>query len=86
MENNHEIAHLLLNVDKHDLFSLFSQIQNNPDSIFPMSRKFNYIADYFTYEERLNTIGSKGMNFYDFWKNFYILLDKPSLHNLFILF
>ena len=86
MENNHEIAHLLLNVDKHDLFSLFSQIQNNPDSILPMSRKFNYIADYFTYEERLNTIGSKGMSFYDFWKNFYVLLDKPSLHNLFIYF
>ena len=49
-----------------------------------MTRKFKDIADYFTFEERLNTVGAKGINLKDFWDNFYALLGKHSIENIYL--
>jgi hypothetical protein len=46
--------------------------QLNLEKVKPLSRIGNKVVDYFTYHERLNTIGCKGINFFDFIEN----LDK----------
>jgi len=67
-ETNKEIAYELNPINFDDLEHLFLHLRTNYKTISKLSRKYNDIADFFTYEERLNTIGIKGINFYDFYR------------------
>jgi hypothetical protein len=41
----------------------------------------NRVVDAFTFTERLNTVGSKGINFYDFWENRELYSRKKYVKN-----
>jgi len=42
----------------------------------------NRIVDYFTFTERLNTIGGKGMSFYELWENRESYMEKNHIKKL----
>jgi len=79
-QTNAEIAQELKPINFDDLEPLFLHLRfaakqdasgvlrTNYKNIGKLSIKYNDIADYFTHEERLNTIGIKGTNFYDFYR------------------
>lgn len=46
------------------------------------SRKGNEFIDYFTFLERLETEGSKGISFWEFWKNKNFYMKKQYVKNL----
>ena len=40
------------------------------------------VVNHFTLDERLNTVGNKGISFYDFFYNFDVYKDKAYVSNL----
>jgi hypothetical protein len=68
---------LLNNSTLRDLDRAYEYLQTSTD--FNNSNKSNILVDYFTLEERLNTIGIKGICFYDFLENIYKYMDMPSI-------
>lgn len=42
----------------------------------------NRIVDYFTFTERLNTVGRKGINFYELWENRESYMEKTHIKKL----
>jgi len=67
--SNTEIAREIKPIARKSLDKLFVDLQANYQTIKPLSIKYNDIADYFTFEERLHTIGIKNINFYEFYRN-----------------
>ena len=67
--SNYEIARQIKPIRPETLERLFIELRTNYKTIRPLSIKYNDIADYYTFEERLNTIGNKGISFYDFYRN-----------------
>jgi hypothetical protein len=47
-----------------------------------LSQTGNDIVNYFTFVERLNTIGNKNLNFYDVWQNKNALAKKKYVNNI----
>ena len=73
---NQEIAREIKPIKYETLHLLYLELTQNYNSISNLCTKYNNIADYFTFEERLNTIGIKNVNFYDFYR------DKDKYHKL----
>jgi len=67
-QTNAEIAHELKPIRFDKLEPLFLHLRTNYKNIGKLSIKYNDISDFYTYEERLNTIGIKGINFYEFYR------------------
>jgi len=78
-QTNAEIAYELNPINFDDLEHLFLDLRTNYKTISKLSRKYNDIADYFTHEERLNTIGIKGISFYEFYRT---KKDNYKLENI----
>ena len=55
--SNYEIARQIKPIRLETLEPLFIELRTNYKTIRPLSIKYNDIADYFTFEERLNTVG-----------------------------
>jgi hypothetical protein len=47
------------------------------------SNKGNKFIDYFTFLEKLETVGKKGISFWDFWENKSMYLKKKYVQNLY---
>ena len=73
--SNYEIARQIKPIRAETLERLFLKLRTNYQTISSLSIKYNDIADYYTFEERLNTIGIKNINFYDFYR------DKEKYHH-----
>lgn len=64
------IIKLLKNISKEQAIKDYNKLETfNIDELTNETRKGNKFIDYFTFEERLNTIGIKGMNYWDFVSN-----------------
>ena len=73
--SNYEIARQIKPIRAETLEPLFLKLRTHYQTISPLSIKYNDISDYFTFQERLNTIGIKNINFYDFYR------DKQKYHH-----
>jgi len=67
--SNYDIAREVKPIKYEKLESLYLELIRNQHSLKPLCIKYNDIADYFTFEERLNTTGNKGISFYDFYRD-----------------
>ena len=66
--NRTKIAKKLKPITEEIAVKDYKDLEDEP-SIPPMtSNKGNKFVDYFTFVERLNTQGKRGINFYDFWE------------------
>ena len=74
--SNYEIARQIKPIRPETLERLFLKLRTDYQTISPLSIKYNDIADYYTFEERLNTVGNKGISFYGFYR------DKHKYHHL----
>ena len=73
--SNYEIARQIKPIRPETLERLFLKLRTDYQTISPLSIKYNNIADFYTFQERLNTIGIKNINFYDFYR------DKEKYHH-----
>jgi len=65
-----KIANALFSLTKEDALTDFCKLQNiGCSSRSTFGKTGNAFVNYFTLEERLETIGNKKVNFYDVWKN-----------------
>ena len=67
--SNYDIAREVKPIKYETLKPLYLELIQKHNSLKPLCIKYNDIADYFTFEERLNTIGIKNVNFYDFYRD-----------------
>ena len=67
--SNYDIAREIKPIKYESIQLLYLELIQKHNSLKPLSIKYNDIADYFTFEERLNTIGNKGISFYDFYRD-----------------
>ena len=67
--SNYDIAREIKPIKYESIQLLYLELIQKHYSLKPLSIKYNDIADYFTFEERLNTIGNKGISFYDFYRD-----------------
>ena len=67
--SNYDIAREIKPIKYETLKPLYLELIQKHNSLKPLCIKYNDIADYFTFEERLNTIGIKNVNFYDFYRD-----------------
>ena len=64
------LASQLFSVSKEDILRDFEKLKLiGCDKNKTFSKAGNGVVNYFTMEERLETIGNKGVSFYDVWKN-----------------
>jgi hypothetical protein len=76
---NQQIALLIKNYSLTQIEKDYLKLANLPENPNPLSIVGNKVVDYFTFEERLNTI-SKGNNFYD-WYNDTTIRERNSYIN-----
>ena len=63
-------------------FENLQRVGTNAAKISPASRIGNKTVDYFTFVERLNTVGSEGISFFDFYANRRKYANRPSVQRL----
>jgi len=67
--SNYDIAREIKPIKYETLKPLYLELIRNQHSLKPLCIKFNKISDFFTFEERLNTTGNKGISFYEFYRD-----------------
>lgn len=81
MQNSKYIATLIRRISEWDAIDDYHKLCDlNPNNISPLSRRGLKIVDYFTFHERLQTKGNKGISFMEFLDMFDgIYADKPCI-------
>lgn len=80
MHNSKEVAGRIKQIDERAVMEDWYKLcaySNNPSIINPLSRCGLKIVDYFTFHERLRTVGNKGISFMEFLYTFSRYADKP---------
>lgn len=70
-------------VTDEEAISEFVKLQNYDLDHIGLSRVGNKTVDKYTYSERLNTVGNKGISFYDFYYNSSKFKTKRYVNNIF---
>jgi hypothetical protein len=79
--NNSEISKQIKSISEIDINKEFERLKSNTN-LKPNTNVGNKIVDYFTFEERLNTIGKEKINFYTFFKDISKYLEKTYIKNM----
>ena len=83
VERKKTIITEISNISKDDALIDFLKINGlTPDEYYkikPLSRVGNNCVDYFTFAERLETVGNKGVNFWDVWNKKDEYMKLPSI-------
>ena len=79
--DNSEISKQIKSINEIDIIREFDRLKSNTN-LKPNTNIGNKIVDYFTFEERLNTIGKQKINFYTFVKDFPIHFEKTYIKKL----
>jgi len=73
--DNSEISKQIKSISEIDINKEFDKLKSNTN-LKPNTNVGNKIVNYFTFEERLNTIGMKNINFYTFFRDLPFYLEK----------
>lgn len=83
MTEKREIATEIKPITEEKAIKSYGDLEKVKDNIPPpTSRKGNEFVDFFTFLERLETEGNKGISFFDFWENKSLYLKKNYVKNL----
>jgi hypothetical protein len=67
MQNSKQVAERIRRISEWDAVDDFHKLGDlNPNNISPLSRRGLKIVDYFTFHERIRTVGNKGISFMEF--------------------
>lgn len=72
LEEKEELSKQIREYSSEDIAKDYARLRHIGCNAKNQSTKMlvgNRVVDAFTFNERLNTVGSKGISFYDFWKN-----------------
>ena len=74
------ISKQIYDINKNDIIDDFEKLKNiTCKSVNVASNTGNKIVNYFTIQERLNTIGKKGISYFDIFNNRKELIKKPYI-------
>lgn len=81
MQNSKEIANRIRYISQWDAVDDFHKLGDlNPDNINPRSIKGLKFVDYFTFHERIRTVGNKGISYMEFLDLFdRVYANKPHI-------
>lgn len=81
MENSKEIANRIRHISQWDAVDDFHKLGDlNPNNINPLSRRGLKFVDYFTFHERIRTVGNKGISYMEFLDLFdRVYANKPCI-------
>lgn len=79
--DNSQISKQIKSISEIDIIKEFDRLKSNTN-LKPNTNVGNKIVDYFTFEERLNTIGKEKINFYTFVKDFSIYFERKYVKNM----
>jgi hypothetical protein len=77
-----KIAETIRPISKEDAVESYTELDNLKTIPPTTSRKGNEFVDYFTFLERLETKGNKGISFWEFWKDKNVYMKKQYVKNL----
>lgn len=85
VKQKRNIAKKILDLTEKDIEIDFANLQNiGCEKKKALSQIGNDTVNYFTFVERLNTIGNKKLNFYDVWRNKNALAKKNTSTTCFL--
>lgn len=83
LKQKRNIAKKILDIREKDIETDFINLKEiGCEKKKALSQIGNDIVNYFTFVERLNTIGNKKLNFYDVWRNKNALAKKKYINNI----
>ena len=83
LKQKRNIAQKILDIREKDIETDFINLKEiGCEKKKALSQIGNDIVNYFTFVERLNTIGNKKLNFYDVWRNKNALAKKKYINNI----
>jgi hypothetical protein len=86
VERKKEIITEIFNISKDQVLQDFTKISGlTADEFYkikPLSRVGNNCVDYFTFPNRLETVGNKGINFWTLWNKKDEYMELPSIQTI----